>query len=271
MRRLLKSVLTISCLLGLAAAHAQTTPKMPDNVAQFWKRLAKAKTVAYTMKYWGYDDRGWMSDTRPGRQVFYVWNTYEVKAQRPNRLSISVSSGVERDVIEGAQRQRQFLNPGGEVYVNNGKRSITYQTLTHTYKTGKGLNALAKDKNEDAVHVQTYWIFDNKPMDGYKLVPESLAGSSDTVVYTLIDPKFLNSQERVYFDRKTGNLIRNSSFEKDDKGIWNEVIRHEYRFWDFDALLPADTFSVRPPRTYITQEAYNKIYNIQPAKTAPKQ
>ncbi len=264
MRRLLISVLTIGSLLAMAAACAQPTPELPDSVAQFWKRLARAKTITYTMKYWGYDDTGWMSRPKPGSRIFYVWNTYDVRAQRPNRLSISVSSGVERDVIEGVQRQRQFLNPGGDVYINNGKQSLTYQTLIHTYRIGKGIDTLAKDKNDRAVDVQTYWIFDDKPMEGYRLVPESLVASSDTVDYTLTDPKFPNSQARIYFDRKNGNLIRNSSFEKDDKGIWNEYSRHEFRFWDFDALLPGDTFNVHPPRTYITQEAFNKVYNIQP-------
>src|ERR1044071_8702461 len=132
MRRWLISMFAVGSLLAFAAAHAQTTPEMPDNVAQFWKRLGKAKTISYTMKHWAYDLFGWMSDARPGTHVFYVWNTYEVKAQRPNRLSISVSPGIERDVIDAdGRRQRQFLNPGSEVYINNGKQSITYNTLIH--------------------------------------------------------------------------------------------------------------------------------------------
>ena len=270
MRGQLISVWTIGSLLAFAAAHAQTTPEMPNSVARFWKRLGMAKTITYTMKDWAYDRIGWMSNPWPGSQIFYVEHTYEVKAQRPNRLSISISPGIEREVILGAQRQRQFLNPGDGVYINNGKQSITYQTLTHTYTVGEGLDALAKDRNDHAVHLQIFWIFNEKPMDGYRLVPESLLEPSTTVIYTLSVPKEPDYQQRIYFDRKTGNLTQASDFDKDDKGNWKENSRQDFLIWDFDGRLPADTFNVRPLRTYITQEEFNKIYNIPAAQTVPK-
>ena len=270
MRRLLMTVLTIGSIVALAAASAQPTPEMPDSVAQFWKRLATAKTITYTMKRWQYDILGLMSDAQPGSQIFYVSNSFEVRAQRPNRISISISPGIERDVISGGRRQRQFLNNPGTIYINNGKQSITYLTTMHTYSMGKGIDALANDKNDYAVNVQTYWIFDDKPMEGYQLVPESLAPSSDTVIYTLTDPKSPDSQQRIYFERKTGSLTQASDYVKDDKGIWNENRRQEFRFWDFDARLPAEIFTVRPLRTYITDDEYDKIHNIRSAKTAPK-
>ena len=264
------STLTIGFLVALAAVHAQPAPEMPENVARFWKRLSKAKMITYTMKYWAYDYFGSMSDPQPGSRIFYVQNTYEVKAQRPNRLSVSITPGIEREVIVGEQRQRQFNNYGDTLYVNNGRQSITCMAPLHIYKLGQGVNALAKDTNEYAVQVHTSWIFDEKPMDGYHLLPESLAASSGTVIYTLTDPKSLERQQRIYFDRKTGDLVQTSDFEQDDKGIWNEYTRQEFRFWDFDARLPRNAFSVRPPRMYISHEEYSNIHNIEPAKPVAK-
>jgi outer membrane lipoprotein-sorting protein len=253
MRRLLILFAALSASVALAPTHAQSKSEMPVNIAQFWKRLGKAKTITFTMKDWAYDRIGWMSDPRPGSQIFYVEHTYEVKAQRPNRLSISVSTGIEREVVVGDRRQRQFINSGGDIYINNGKQSITLRILEHTYRMGKGMDTLTKDWSEHAVHVQTPWLFSQKPMEGYRVVPESLAQSSNPIVFTWADPKSPNSQQRIYFDRKTGNLMQTSDFDKDDKGIWRESRRQELRFWDFNARLSSDAFSVLPPRTYVSQ------------------
>jgi outer membrane lipoprotein-sorting protein len=267
MSRWLISVLTFGSLLAAAAgAQVRHTPEMPDNIAQYWKRIAKAKTITYTVKEWGPD---LLSDAAPGRSIFCVWNTYEVKVQRPNRLSISTSPGVEREVTENGHTHKEFGHWGEDVYINNGKQSITYSKQIHYYRIGKGLDALGKDNNGHELRDSTNWLFDELPMVGYRVVPESLAESSTTVIYVLTDPKLPNRQQKIYFDRKTGNLIQTSDF-KDDKGTLKETRRQEFRFWDFDVRLPADTFSVRPPRTYITEEEFKKMNRKAPADTATK-
>lgn len=113
MRRMWTSVLSAACLFVFAVAHAQPVPGMPDSVQKFWKRVARANAITYTMKYWDYDYLGSIG-ARPDREIFYVCNTYAVKAQRPNRLSVSMSPGIEREVIEGGLRHKEFINPGGE-------------------------------------------------------------------------------------------------------------------------------------------------------------
>src|SRR5436309_327561 len=107
MRRFLILFTTVGLLLTLAAANAQPTPEMPDSVSKFWNRLAKARTIAYTMKLWNYD---YWSDSRPGRQIFSVSHVYEVKAQRPNRLSITISPGMEPEVTEAGRLHKEFMN-----------------------------------------------------------------------------------------------------------------------------------------------------------------
>jgi len=212
------------------------------------------------MKRWGYD-----LDTaeEPAHDTFYVMNTYVVKAQRPNRLAIAVTGGIEREVNIGGRRQRQFRNTPDTIYINNGKRSITLLTGVRMYKTGHGLDALNKDLSDLAVNVQAYWTFHQDPMYGYVLVPESLAAPSPTVIYTFTDPKSPDLQQRIYFDRKAGNLIQASDFDKDEKGNWIERRRQEFKFWDIDALLPVDTFNVRPPRNYRLSTAFGSPSDVR--------
>lgn len=255
------------CFMAVTTAQAQNNPDMPDSVAQFWKRLARAKTITYTMKRWGWE---LASDAVPGREIFYVMNTYEVKAQRPNRISIVTSPGLEREVTEEGQAHREFLNDPGETYINNGKQSIQYISRLRIYGLGKGLDVLENDKNNTALIVGVYWIFYSMPLSGCRLIPESLAESSKTVVYALSDPKYPKHEQRIYFDRKTGNLLQTSDYDQDEKGKWIEERREEFQFWDFDVRLPADTFSVRPPHGYITGAEFDKIHNIHPTETTPK-
>ncbi len=266
-RRSLLYVLAIVWLLALTAAQAEPTPKMPDSVARFWKHLAKAKTITYTMKNLRHES--WTA-TQPGQSILYVVNIYEVKARHPNRLRISVSPGREREVAEAGRVHREFLNAGDTLYINNGIESITCNLQLRTYRTGKGISALSKDQNHAAQAAHKGWIFDTNAMDGYVLLPDSLAGTSALVICSLTDPAHPGLEQKIYFDRKTGYLRQISDYEQDDKGSWWERDRQEFPFWDFDAELAADTFSVRPPRAYVTMEERGRAHNIHDGKTVPK-
>jgi len=104
------SLSTLCFFFSISACHSQQTPEIPDPIVQFWKKVAKARTITYTMKSWGnYQGTMFAQETKPGKSVFYVLQTYEVKAQRPNRLSVTSSDGIEREVVEDGQGHREFL------------------------------------------------------------------------------------------------------------------------------------------------------------------
>jgi len=250
--------LTLGMSLISTSGIAQPIPQMPDTVAKFLKRLASAKTVVYTVKDWGYD----LFDAQPEIASFSVHNTYDVKAARPNRLSIQCSPGIEREVTLGGSRHRQFLNDPASVYINDGKRSIKYYPNIHVYTVGKGLDELTNAQDQSALNVQTYWVFYKNPLKGLQLDQESLAASSNTVVYSAIPASAPNTLKRIYFDRKTGDLTRTSDFEKDEKGGWKEISRKEFQFWEFSSQLPQTTFDVRPPSTYVSQDEYQRIHHL---------
>ena len=257
-RTLLTALMILAWLMTPSIPPPQTG-EMPESVAQFWRQVAAAKTITYTMKHWSNE---LTTDSLPGRSVFYVGNTYDVKARRPNQISVSVSPGVEREVTVQGVTHKEFLFDPGTIYINNGKQSITSMPKTHTYRTGGGMEALNRDNGGYSHYAKADWIFDEKPLEGYRLLPESRDTSSTVIVYLLTDPNRPLAEEKVYFDRKTGYLTKVSVFGKDAQGTWKENWRYEFNYWDFNVRLPADTFNVRPPRNYLTTEEFKKLHNI---------
>src|SRR5207302_9384210 len=83
----------IVLLLFLINAQAQQSPEIPATVAQFWKRIQRARTLTYTVKEWQQDDRPF--EVISGKSVFYVTNTDDVKVQRPNHVSIVKTPAIE--------------------------------------------------------------------------------------------------------------------------------------------------------------------------------
>jgi len=104
----------------------------------------------------------------------------------------------------------------------------------------------------------------------FHLVPHSVAERTPSVSYIITDPNVQDYAEKIYFDRKTGYLLQMSYFDKDDKGVWNETRRDEFQFWDFNVHFPAETFSVRPMRTYLLKEELNKLYHTPTDSTKSK-
>src|SRR3989442_90797 len=87
MQRWITGLMTLGFLLGVVNAPAQQTPDMPETVVQFLKKIDRSKTIAYTVKVWGHDPI-FDADGVSRRSLFRVLQTYEIKAQRPNRLAI---------------------------------------------------------------------------------------------------------------------------------------------------------------------------------------
>src|ERR1044071_928299 len=67
-----------------AAPQKAEVPPMPEPIAKFWEKLAKAKTLAVTVRSW--------RDTLPGPRdkprALQMYDVGEVKIQRPNLYSI---------------------------------------------------------------------------------------------------------------------------------------------------------------------------------------
>ena len=267
MIRLQTTLLTLLSLSVLSQAQAQQKADTPDRVAQFWKKFATARTISYTLKLW--EPNFWLP-TPAGQSILLVRNTYEIKAQRPNRISINTSPGIEREMTENGlvQRQYYFDFPGN--YINDGKASILCLSLLRVYWTGSGMTRLGNDENDNAPNIGARWIFGENPMEACRLLPESIAQSVEFVVYSKTDSKTPKSELRLYFDKKTGDLSRRSRFSRNPNGEWKEYDRSEFNFWEFNIRLPRDTFNVRPPRNYMSQEAYDKLYNIKGGDTKAK-
>ena len=250
MQRWKTGVLTAMLLLGIANAPAQQPANVPENVAKFWKQVDRAKTVSYTVKVWFNEPR--MSDEVVPRSTFYVAHTYDVTAQRPNRISILGTPGYELETTEGGRTQQGFINFGDNVYISDGKQSISMGSMFHLYKLDKGLTALSATKPDLMSRIESELIFDSRHFDGYKRSPdEYLLPSGKAVVYRLEDPAQPDQCQKIYLDGYTGQLIRVSDFYKRD-GVWGESGRWGFSFWEFDVPLPTGIFSVRPPRTYRT-------------------
>src|SRR5690348_13989611 len=97
-------------LLSTATSQPQSKPDGTENVAKFWKRVAEAKTITYMMKNWGDDATAAYSE---GKSYFSVHNTFDVKAERPNHISITSSPGVQREAtIDGRTRMEFYYDQG---------------------------------------------------------------------------------------------------------------------------------------------------------------
>lgn len=251
-----------------AQQPAPQMPEVPETVRQFWKRVDRAKTLTYTVKVWMQDT--YLHDVYtilPGKYLFHAAHVYEIKAQRPNRLWIRCTpSTSEYELFANGTRQKIFENWENDLYINDGRRSISLNAHLHIYTLGPGLPTLDPGKmtNEEKVKSLIYsreyleLVFDPRHWDGFKLSSDAAFPAENYAVYILEDPMNPDRYQKIYFDRETGQLLQRSEFVKDKSGKWLEAFRWEFRFWDMDAPLPSGTFDTRPPRLYRTPEEYDK-------------
>jgi len=256
MRNVTLLVLAALCICS-SSAKAAVDDSNEAKVAQFWKRLAASQTVCFTVRDWQDDLTVPATDGDP---PFIVANTYEVTAARPNKMRVLVSPGIERETTRQGGRARSYLFDSGHLYIDDGKTSIECMTRLHTYTMGKGMASLESDHNGTAYAIKAYWLFSARPLEGYKLVTK--AGQGTLITYSYTDPKYPKLLEQIYFDRATGNLNMFSTFSKGPNGKWMEMSRKDFDFWDFDPPLPADTFEIKPPRTYISMSEFGRLHHI---------
>lgn len=240
---------------------AQQAPEIPASIKGFWSRLAKAKTLTYTARVWRPQGK---KEGEVG-STFALLNTYEVIVQRPNRLRITGGPPREEETYEKGRLRHTFFGGGANILISDGKTSLSLDSQLRTYNQGKPVGSL--DKRNIGLPSTLYmeWIFDKDPMYGFKpssdrLFPKGYA------VYTFTDLSNSKRLQKIYFDLKTGELIRSSIVEIDEKGEANETDRVEFRFWDFDPPLAASTFDTRPPRIYQSYEKLMKSLNLTQGK-----
>jgi len=250
---------------------------VPASVARFWQRVAHARTLAYTVKAWVPDVFG-MHGSTPTKSVFFVYSTFEIKARRPDHVSIVRSPAAnEYETTEAGRTHTSFDAYGDDVYVSDGRRSLFLDTTLRIYQIGvapKTLNATGKKIGKDDpiswFRPAFDWFFDDHPMEGYKPSADPRFSAAAVAVFQMDNPAQPGLQDKIYFDRKTGELRRISHFEKDDKGGWKETGRSEFRFWDFDPPIPATVFDTRVPRGYRPQEELDReLEERQAGRLAP--
>lgn len=249
------NIQTISALwaLGLpsfqAAAQQTKEPPMPEPIARFWQKIAKAKTIAVTVKKWSDDGRA--QDGKP--RVLQLNDVSEVKIQRPSLVSIhSQPPRVEETSPKDGSFTARFSG-GSESYVTDGKQAIRLNLLFHAYRPAKPIESLNQHgRNNPLSNVAMTWIFGQFPMSGLAIHTNdrSPQPSAYGTIYSIKDSKYPSNEEWYCFDPKTGDLMRWSAFYWDDKGNVFETVRREYQFWEFDPKLPKGTFDPTPPKNW---------------------
>lgn len=234
----------------------QTSARESDKVSQFWNRLSAARTVSYRVKLWGQD---LMTAPTAERSIFVVYNTYDVKAQRPNKINIAVSPGLEREETVNGKTRKQFCYDVGAIYINDGKSSVNIMTGLPVYFSGTGMTRLGNDKNDAAPNVATLDVFDDMPMARYLPVAAPNNVAPRQIVFTRKGSgASQHSEERLYFDSGTGFLSRYSLYHQNGDGTMKEIERREYGFWEFNTKFSPGTFVVRPPLHYLSDADYQR-------------
>lgn len=240
------AIWSILALSGsLTSVHSQTTPDVPATVKQFWKRLSESKSIAFMIQVWT-----WERKVPDGARLYmYVQHTFEVSAQRPNMLSIAGTPRQQREYPSGNSVSFASTGLTPTTEITDGKRTIELEPLFRTYRLKAALGPLDKlSDNLSRMH-NLDWIFGRDQLYGYKSVDDPLFAAPKYAAFALVDPKDTAHQERVYFDLKSGELIRVSDGVLEN-GRFREDRRVDYRHWDLGATFPGSTFDTKPPRTY---------------------
>ena len=220
---------------------------MPEPIAKFWQKIAKAKTLSVTVKEWADDGRV----TGDNPRVLILNNVAEVKIQRPNLISIlGQPPRMEETPKEGGLSVK--FSGGGKSYISDGKSAIELTPEFHAYQPAKPIETVTQNKNNPLNGLFLYWVLSNTPMAGLK--PHTTDRTPQPrvfgTVYVLKDTKGSPREEWHYFDAKTGNLMRWSAYHWGENGHVYEDMRIEYQFWEFDPKLPKNTFDTHPPKNW---------------------
>ncbi len=245
-------VTAIAALLLLNSAPSQAPakqyedPPMPKPVAQFWKKLAKAKTISVTVNSW--TEKTIRTGVEHG--VLELENIAEVKIQRPNLVSIHGQPPKMEQRPKENGGMTIFVHGGGGTYICDGKSAIRLHSEFHAYDQAKPMMSLTQVKDNPVNNAGLFWVLVEHPMNGLKPYVKDAKDQPPTYgfVFVIKDPKNENYQEWYYFDPKNGAPVRQSNFLWDDKGHFKELGRFEYQFWQLDAKLPKETFDTTPPK-----------------------
>jgi outer membrane lipoprotein-sorting protein len=238
--------ITVVSISILSQSAIFQTPPLPEPVARFWQKVAKAKTLSVTVREWGED----AARPETAGKILVLNNVADVKIQRPNLVSIlGQPPKVQEEHKSGTTISVRFFG-GGETFISDGQRGIQLMTLFHIFELVKPLEKLTPYKDSPVHNLNLAWVFGERPMNELNPFVKDERAQPPVLgtVFVIKDPTGKPFEEWSYFDSKSGNLMRWSAYYWDDKGRVIESMRTEYQFWEFDPKLPKSTFDTNPPK-----------------------
>jgi hypothetical protein len=267
-------VSAVALTLCLSAPARAQQPEIPENIKQFWVKLAKAKTITFMAQTWDWEQH---QEIAP-RLYKRLRQTYEVKIQKPNRIAVLGSPPLVYEIPPDKNTGSGFLSIGSRsnIQISDGKRSLLLDTVKRAYRYAPPLKALDElggvDPNAPVVFLHLEHLFEKDPMQGFLPLPAASPRNDPgpTYVYPSPNPK-LPGEVRIVFDKDTGYLVIIAEWWRTDKGEMREEERLVFHHWDFDPPLPRSTFDTRTPRGYRTMEEWLKELNVRQttSKTLP--
>jgi hypothetical protein len=254
-REFIVSVAALAFCLSTPVQGQQ--PDIPENIKQFWAKLAKAKTLTFMAQIWD-----WEIDRQIAPKPYMrLASTCEVKIQKPNRLVVWASPALEYEPPpeNGRPVGRSIVGAIDNIQISDGKRSLLLNTFLRTYKHETPLKALDQPAEGLAVRLSFDFLFDKDPMQGFVPLPAARPRVNLGPTYILPSPDPKKPWEvRMVFDKNTGQLAIISTWGMSKKGEMEEGDRLIFYHWDFDPPLPRATFDTRPPRGYQTYAELEK-------------
>src|SRR5687768_10889346 len=130
LRELIVSVATLAFCLSTPVQAQQ--PEIPENIKQFWAKLAKAKTLTFMAQTWDWEQHQEIASRRYKR----LRQTFEVKIQRPNRIAILGSPAQTYEIPAAKNTGVEFIWSGSldNIQISDGKRSLLLDTPRRAFR-----------------------------------------------------------------------------------------------------------------------------------------
>lgn len=235
-------------------------PELPENVQQFWAKLAKAKTLTFTAQVWDWEQHKEIAP-RPYKRLR---QTFEVKIQRPNRMAVVGSPALVYEIPPDKNTGTEFRTIGAlsNTQISDGRRSLLLDTVNRAYSYApqiRTLDDIVDDGGAPSVHLRLNSLFLADPMKDFLRLPASHPRAEYGLTYSLsLSDDRQKGEEHYVFDKDTGQLMTWSYWDLTVPGEEAEVERVTFRNWDFDPPLPRATFDTRIPRGYKTMQEWLK-------------
>lgn len=194
------------CVSG--AARAQLS-QAPDIVKQFWAKIAKAKSLTFQLQSWSWEDNRELAP----KPYMRLAHTYEVAAQRPNRLAIRGTPPLEYETRndKGEVVGHGFEGNSVNIQISDGRRSLFLDTSLRTYEHKPAFKTL-QEVDGIGESLQLGLLFDKDPIHNFVQSPQKRVNFPITYVLPVKDPP--GFEWRMVFDGKAGELYSISYWGK---------------------------------------------------------